>query len=1189
MGRGKSMTQNKTKKKSSSLLIKKLGIIIIGLFLLYVIAGFWVVPPLLKPRLEKELSNQIGRKVTIEEIKLNPLALSSSTTNLTVYEIDGEPFAGFKELLINAELSSIVRWAVTFKEIRVLAPFGVLKVLPDQTLNISDILTKFSQPEPGPEQQAELPRAIISKLQVEGGKFTVENLSGAEPIIEKISPISFTLTNLSTLAEREGAFKFVSVDHDGGNYKLDGQLSVNPIRVHGSYSATGTNLSKLWKHIEDQVSFQIRKGTTATSGNYLLELIDGTLHTKLQDGVFELKDFQLTEKGKDKVLISIPSFSVQGISADVEAREIVAEQIKTAGARIESWIAPDGTFNLQSLFIPDLQKLKEMKKSSSTESKTTASSPWHATIHKIEVDNWSAAIEDRTLPKPVRFTVDDLTVRIENLENKRNKKAKVTLALQIREVGTVKVNGSVGIDPLSADMEVFSDKIALKSFQPYVDTALNAQIASGTISSKGRILYQGKDGTLNAKLQDGVFELKDFQITEKGKDKVLISIPSFSVQGISADVEAREIIVEQVKTAGARIESWIAPDGTFNLQSLPMPDSQKLKEMKKSSSTEPKTSASSPWHATIHKIEVNKWGAAIEDRTLPKPVRFTVDDLTVSIENLENKKNSKAKVALSLQINQAGTVEVNGSVGIDPLSADMEVFSDKIALKSFQPYVDTAVNAQIISGTTSSKGRILYRGKDGQPQISYQGELSLDGVEVKDRLQTEDLINQEQLKASGVVLDIHPNKLHVADVLVNKLQARVTIDQNGTVNVVQAFTPVPKKGEKEKENLIEQLVNILILQIKGPIPMSINLARLNNFSVDFIDGSITPSYKTHLEITKGTMKGLSSDPSARADFKIEGTIDRSATINSAGQMNPLNAMHYAKVDFSLKDFKLKPVSPYASKYAGYKIAEGKLHLDLKYRVDNSTFTGDNKIFVDQLTLSDKVDSPDATKLPVALGVALLKGVDGRITLQVPVSGNVKDPQFDFGQTITSALTKAMANVSSSPFSTFTDIGGFKGEELRFIEFESGLPELSAHATKKLNALAKFLNERSALTLDIEGTADRHIDWGKMSDKQAKEEKPSKDGGVFRSFISKISGKQAKKEKPSSQQKTAKVQQKDLAKDQAIDDNQLKKLAQMRANIVKDYLVQKGKVSAKRVQLKPVKITSTTNKEHGRVELYLSAQ
>ena len=76
-----------------------------------------------------------------------------------------------------------------------------------------------------------------------------------------------------------------------------------------------------------------------------MELIDDTLNAKLDNGVFELKDFQLTEKGKDKVLISIPSFAVQGISADVATQEIVVDQVKTADARIVSWIAPDGTLN----------------------------------------------------------------------------------------------------------------------------------------------------------------------------------------------------------------------------------------------------------------------------------------------------------------------------------------------------------------------------------------------------------------------------------------------------------------------------------------------------------------------------------------------------------------------------------------------------------------------------------------------------------------------------------------------------------------------------------------------------------------------------------------------------------------------------------------------------------------------------
>jgi hypothetical protein len=352
------------------------------------------------------------------------------------------------------------------------------------------------------------------------------------------------------------------------------------------------------------------------------------------------------------------------------------------------------------------------------------------------------------------------------------------------------------------------------------------------------------DGTLDAKLQEGVFELKDFELSEKGKDKVLISIPYFSVQGISADVKTREIFVEQIKTDSARIESWLAPDGILNLQSLLMPDSQKSKQKEKSGSTEPKPTAGSPWHAIIHKIEVSKWGVAIEDRTLPKPVRITVDDFTVSIENLENKKNSKAKIALALQINKTGTVKLEGSAGIDPLSADIKVFSDKVALKSFQPYVDTAVKAQIASGTTSSKGRIIYQGKDGQPQISYQGELSLDGLKVKDRIQNEEFISQKQIKASGIVLDLHPNKLHVADVLINKTDVKVTIDQNGKVNVVETFAPADQKGEKGKENLIEQLVNFLLLQVKGPMPMSIDLVKLDNLAVDFTDGSISPSFKT---------------------------------------------------------------------------------------------------------------------------------------------------------------------------------------------------------------------------------------------------------------------------------------------------------------------------------------------------------
>ncbi|MEE4264713.1 MAG: DUF748 domain-containing protein, partial [Desulfobacteraceae bacterium] len=214
------MKNNPEKKKSSISLIQRSAIVLVCLFFIYVILGFWVVPPILKPRLENELSRQLERKVTIEKIKLNPLILSATTINLSVYEENDEPFAGFRELFVDFQLASILNWAFTVKEIQLVAPFGVLRLLPGNRLNIDDLLKKFSHPEPKSEANAELPPAILERFQVVDGKFTVEDFTAAEPIRDTIYPIAFSLENLSTFKERPGAYKFVGVGTFGGQYQL---------------------------------------------------------------------------------------------------------------------------------------------------------------------------------------------------------------------------------------------------------------------------------------------------------------------------------------------------------------------------------------------------------------------------------------------------------------------------------------------------------------------------------------------------------------------------------------------------------------------------------------------------------------------------------------------------------------------------------------------------------------------------------------------------------------------------------------------------------------------------------------------------------------------------------------------------------------------------------------------------------
>ena len=163
------------------------------------------------------------------------------------------------------------------------------------------------------------------------------------------------------------------------------------------------------------------------------------------------------------------------------------------------------------------------------------------------------------------------------------------------------------------------------------------------------------------------------------------------------------------------------------------------------------------------------------------------------------------------------------------------------------------------------------------------------------------------------------------------------------------------------------------------------------------------------------------------------------------------------------------------------------------------------------------------------------------------------------------MTKTVDDVAKSPFSAIEEIDGIKGEELGYIEFEPGQWELNSEATKKLNALAGFINARKELVVSVEGSADRQ-----------------KDGTG-------ISGKEPENGTSDEKFQAEEDQEKGSPMENVIDDNQLEQLAQMRAEQVQTYLIQQGKIASKRVQLKPVRIKDSLNQDNWGVELFLSVE
>jgi hypothetical protein len=169
-------------------------------------------------------------------------------------------------------------------------------------------------------------------------------------------------------------------------------------------------------------------------------------------------------------------------------------------------------------------------------------------------------------------------------------------------------------------------------------------------------------------------------------------------------------------------------------------------------------------------------------------------------------------------------------------------------------------------------------------------------------------------------------------------------------------------------------------------------------------------------------------------------------------------------------------SPYAIRFAGHKVASGKLDLDLHYVLRKGMLEGQHKIILRDFELGEKVDYPDALDLPFGLAISLLKDSSGNIDIDLPVEGDVNDPTFRIGGVIMKALANLITKIATAPFSLLGRLVGFGGgEDFDAVFFETGAAELSPPEREKVAKIADALVLRPNLRLTLHAVADPDAD------------------------------------------------------------------------------------------------------------------
>lgn len=128
-------------------------------------------PPLLRGKIASELSKKLHRPVAIEQIKVNPYALTVTVRGFLMQEKQGQtPALSFDELFVNLELKSLIRLAPVIKDLRLVKPYVNLVRHQDFKYNFQDLIDEFTSGPAGPT-----PKFALNNIQIIDGKIDFDD------------------------------------------------------------------------------------------------------------------------------------------------------------------------------------------------------------------------------------------------------------------------------------------------------------------------------------------------------------------------------------------------------------------------------------------------------------------------------------------------------------------------------------------------------------------------------------------------------------------------------------------------------------------------------------------------------------------------------------------------------------------------------------------------------------------------------------------------------------------------------------------------------------------------------------------------------------------------------------------------------------------------------------------------------
>lgn len=1009
----------------------------------------WVVPHALVHRLPQWLKERTGREIKLAEASFNPFTLRLNAKNIALRDA-ARPLASLAAVEVKGSWATLSNFAWTVENFTLTQPEINARIASDGSLDWVRFLEAFPKSTERPGDK--MPRILLHNLSITNAaiRLTDERAGAAEKRLE-LTPLTFKLDKLSTLPQDRGDYALQATLNDQTRVQWTGRVGLNPIESSGELAITQLPLSRALSIANVKLPVAIA-GTATLRAKYSAAIGTDFAAAGIGDGVLEITELRATQN-KDEAAIK-----------SIKVSPLAASWAKTKANGVD-----------QHLFalLPLSAALSGVTIKVGEQKDALLSVAQIATTQPVNVD-----LSTRRVDVP-QINIAGLQMAVERA---RNGAVVMPFAAPDEAVATTQPAGVTGAASSSAWQINVAEIATDKATFALRDQSFSApQVASAKLDlTLGATIGIGDKLNVRVLAKRGL--LSEIALRDDGAKEAWLSVKEVRTAPFDVDVTSAKIELPKIDIVSPLITMALGKDG-FDVTRKLAPASTVPTSATGAIPIAKSSTNNAPTRFSIAGASINGGRINFTDGTLPAALTHVVDAIKVNVDRIELDGSRPLTATTNATLASGGVLQAKLKFDSQSFAGEADIALERVTLAALSPYLNRNTRLKLGKGEAAIAGRMKFSGAaNAAESLRFEGNAAVRDLALMDETTLAPFAEWAELSSTDITVVVRPlgTEVLLADLLLDQPRGKLIIAQDGTVNLTQ-IGKVDASAPQSALTVPPAPSAPLPVDTEKKVRVKVDRLQVTGGNIEFADLSLRPQFGVRVSDLAGVIVGLSTEPSSRAEVSMEGKVDEFGLARLSGNLSPLGAAEYTDLKATFRNLEMKNLTPYSGKFAGRTIESGKLSLDLEYKINQRKLRGENQIIIDNLTLGERVDSKDATSLPLDLALALLRDSKGVIDLGLPVQGSLDDPQFNYGSLIWKAIVNVLTKIVTAPFRALGALLGGSGEEFEAVIFEPGEARLLPPEREKLGKLAKALEQRPQLKLAVEGRFDRALDREALAD------------------------------------------------------------------------------------------------------------